>query len=96
MSMLSPPPLQRDFIVLEGGRYTVDPIWLKWFLDQVTTINTLNAAAPTAAALVTTVVTMTNGAGAAIGTLNNSPAAGDPTKWVPFDDNGTIRYIPTW
>lgn len=37
-----------------------------------------------------------NGAGAAAGTLTNAPAAGDPTKWIPIDDNGTTRYIPAW
>jgi hypothetical protein len=37
-----------------------------------------------------------NGAGAALGTLANAPAAGDPTKWIPIDDNGTTRYIPAW
>lgn len=40
--------------------------------------------------------TCTNGAGAGAGTLTNAPAAGNPTKWVPFDDNGTTRYIPMW
>ena len=39
---------------------------------------------------------LTNGAAAAAGTLLNAPAAGNPTKWVPINDNGTIRYIPTW
>jgi hypothetical protein len=39
---------------------------------------------------------LTDGAAAAAGTLLNAPAAGNPTKWVPIDDNGTIRYIPTW
>jgi len=37
-----------------------------------------------------------NGAGAAAGTLTNAPAAGDPTKWIRIDDNGTIRHIPAW
>ena len=37
-----------------------------------------------------------NGAAAALGTLTNAPAAGDPTKWVPIDDNGTTRYLPAW
>lgn len=48
------------------------------------------------AALIKTSVAMNNGAAAAAGTLLNAPAAGNPTKWVPFDDNGTIRYIPAW
>lgn len=43
-----------------------------------------------------TKTTATNGAAAALGTLTNAPTAGNPTKWVPFDDNGTTRYIPMW
>lgn len=38
----------------------------------------------------------TNNAGAAVGTLNNSPLAGNPTKWIKINDNGTIRSIPCW
>jgi hypothetical protein len=41
-------------------------------------------------------VTLNNGAGASAGTLTNAPTAGNPTKWVPIDDNGTTRYIPAW
>jgi hypothetical protein len=37
-----------------------------------------------------------NGAGAGAGTLTNAPAAGNPTKWIPVDDNGTTRHIPAW
>lgn len=37
-----------------------------------------------------------NGAAAQTGTLTNAPAAGNPTKWIPIDDNGTTRYIPAW
>jgi hypothetical protein len=37
-----------------------------------------------------------NGAGAQAGTITNSPTAGNPTKWIPIDDNGTTRYIPAW
>ena len=33
---------------------------------------------------------------AATGTLTNAPAAGNPTKWIAIDDNGTTRYIPAW
>lgn len=39
---------------------------------------------------------LTNGAGVAAGTLLNAPAAGNPTKWMPFDDNGITRYVPAW
>jgi hypothetical protein len=38
----------------------------------------------------------TDGAGAQAGTLTNAPAVGNPTKWIPIDDNGTTRYIPAW
>lgn len=44
----------------------------------------------------TTSVALTNGAAAAAGTLTNAPTAGNPTKWAPVNDNGTIRYIPMW
>ena len=44
----------------------------------------------------TTSTALTNGAGAGAGTLTNAPAAGDPTKWIGINDNGTTRYIPAW
>jgi hypothetical protein len=44
----------------------------------------------------TTSTALTNGAGAAAGTLLNAPAAGNPTKWIGINDNGTVRYIPAW
>lgn len=43
-----------------------------------------------------TSVALGNGAGAAAGTLLNAPAAGNPTKWIGINDNGTTRYIPAW
>lgn len=46
--------------------------------------------------LLQTSVSLTNGAGANTGTLTNAPAAGNPTKWIPINDNGTTRYIPAW
>lgn len=48
------------------------------------------------ATLHTTSVSLTNGAAVALGTLSNAPVAGNPTKWVPINDNGTTRYIPAW
>lgn len=39
---------------------------------------------------------MTNNAGASVGTLTNAPAAGNPTKWIGFNDAGTLRFIPAW
>lgn len=38
----------------------------------------------------------TDGAAAQAGTLTNAPAAGNPTKWIPINDNGTTRYLPAW
>lgn len=46
--------------------------------------------------LLTTSAALTNGAAAAAGTLLNAPIAGNPTKWIPVNDNGTTRYIPAW
>lgn len=39
---------------------------------------------------------LADGAGAAAGTLTNAPVAGNPTKWIPIDDNGVTRFIPAW
>ena len=39
---------------------------------------------------------LTNAAAAQAATLLNSPVMGNPTKWVPVNDNGTIRYVPLW
>lgn len=46
--------------------------------------------------LIASNVALTNNAAAQVGTLTNSPTAGNPTKWIPINDNGTIRNIPTW
>jgi hypothetical protein len=46
--------------------------------------------------LLTTSVSLTNGAGSSVGTLTNAPSVGNPTKWIPIVDNGTTRYIPCW
>lgn len=43
-----------------------------------------------------TSVALANGAAAATATLTNAPTAGNPTKWVPINDNGTTRYFPAW
>lgn len=46
--------------------------------------------------LMRTKTSWSTGAGASTGTLTNAPAVGNPTKWIPVDDNGTTRYIPAW
>lgn len=53
----------------------------------------LNISATT---MINTSTSFTNGAAAALGTLTNAPTAGNPTKWIPVNDNGTTRYIPAW
>lgn len=39
---------------------------------------------------------ITDGAGAALGTLANSPVAGPATVWVPIRINGVTRHFPAW
>lgn len=51
---------------------------------------------PGGAVFLQTTTALTNGAGAAAGTITNAPTAGNPTKWVGINDNGTTRYIPAW
>jgi hypothetical protein len=46
--------------------------------------------------LMQTTSAWTDGAGVATGTLTNAPSAGNPTKWIAVDDNGTTRKIPAW
>jgi hypothetical protein len=48
------------------------------------------------ATLMVTSAALANGAAAAAGTLANAPVAGNPTKWIGINDNGTVRYIPAW
>jgi hypothetical protein len=46
--------------------------------------------------LLATSAALTNNAAANAGTLTNAPAIGNPTKWIPINDNGTVRNIPAW
>lgn len=46
--------------------------------------------------LIHTGTTLSNNAGANVGTLTNAPTVGNPSKWIAIDDNGTTRKIPTW
>ena len=48
------------------------------------------------ATLISSSVALSDGAGALAGTLLNSPVAGNPSKWVAINDNGTTRYLPVW
>jgi len=40
--------------------------------------------------------TITGGSTGNSPTLTAGPVTGNPTKWLPYDDNGTVRYIPAW
>lgn len=79
--LASPPPIGST--VRNTGAFTT--------LLADTSITT--AGGPT---VISTYSALSNGAGAGAGTLLNAPAAGNPTKWIGINDNGTIRYIPTW
>ena len=46
--------------------------------------------------LISSDIDLTDGVGIATATLNTAPVSGEPTKWVPIDDNGTTRYLPAW
>jgi hypothetical protein len=51
------------------------------------------------AALLTTNTALTGNSGSNAATMyynTDSPVAGEPTKWIAINDNGTTRYIPTW
>ena len=71
-------------------------------LSSTPSVTSLTATSVTAAITDTTTnliasnATLTDGAGVSVGTLTNAPAAGNPTKWVAINDNGTTRYIPAW
>jgi hypothetical protein len=87
----------QETLSIQGGFL---PIWSARLDDGVTiaemkfTNNGLSIMGDTT--MIHTATSWANGAAAAAGTLNNAPAAGNPTKWIPVDDNGTTRYIPAW
>lgn len=41
-------------------------------------------------------VSLGTGAASSTATLTNAPVSGNPSKWVPVDDQGTTRYLPLW
>lgn len=73
--------------IMSFGNTTTNPLYQ--FLGTSTLTHGSNV-------LLATTQALADGAGANVGTLNNAPIAGDPTKWVPIDDNGTTRYVPVW
>lgn len=65
-------------------------------IDQYGSITSAGDITTGSTTLHKTSVALTNGAAAQTATLTNAPAAGNPTKWIPINDNGTTRYIPAW
>ena len=53
---------------------------------------TLSSASP----LLSTSVPLTDSSAGQTATLTNGPTAGNPTKWIAINDNGTTRNIPAW
>lgn len=81
-----------DAGVATGSIITAGGIYLAKSLIVGTTITKPGGTSP----LISTNTAITSGAAAQIGTLTNAPLAGNPTSWVPINDNGTTRYIPAW
>lgn len=59
-------------------------------------ITVLSVTVSSAAFLISSNVGLTNNAAAQVATMTNGPTAGNPTKWIPINDNGTTRNIPAW
>jgi hypothetical protein len=80
--------------VVGGGYFYVTGGFLHW-VDPNGTDSQLSETV--AGQLASSALTaFTNNAGASAGTLGNAPVAGNPTKWIPINDAGTIRNIPAW
>jgi fibronectin-binding autotransporter adhesin len=76
-----------------GGSYTTPALRISGSTGNATFSAALTIGSAT---LITTSVAFTNGAAAQVATMTNGPTAGNPTKWIPVNDNGTTRYIPAW
>lgn len=50
----------------------------------------------TATFILRNTATITGASTGNVPTLTAGPVTGNPTKWLPYDDNGTTRYIPSW
>lgn len=72
----------------DAGAYALQVTGAAIFSSTVTTLG--------GATFHTTSSALTDGAGAAVATFTNAPVAGNPTKWIGLNDNGTTRYIPAF
>jgi hypothetical protein len=85
-------PIYKMYSCASGAAGTAPGTFNQVFaVDLTTGIMTLGNAQ-----LLATNVALTNNAAAQAATLTNGPTAGNPTKWIPINDNGTIRNIPAW
>lgn len=80
--------------ITNGGYFTVQAGILTW-VDQSGTITQMSNSTP-GHLIDSANVALTNNAAAQVATITNGPLAGNPTKWIPINDNGTIRNIPAW
>src|SRR6185369_7084103 len=90
------PVLQMLVSVLAGANITVSRTGDSFTValsGSVVTASVTSALTNTTGKLIDSNVGLTNGAAAALGTLANAPTAGNPTKWIPINDNGTTRYV---
>lgn len=75
-----------------GAQGTVPGTFTQVFrVDLTTGLLTLGSTT-----LLATNVALTNAAAAQTATMTNGPTAGNPTKWIQINDNGTTRSIPAW
>lgn len=88
----------RVFSIEDGGELQVGPTGTLY--SQVGSsgflLNTGMLVVPGMSHVLQTRSALPSGAGALIGTLTNAPSALSPSKWIPFNDNGTTRYVPAW
>lgn len=77
--------------VLAKSLGLTENLYVGGVINGASTITTLGGAT-----FHTTSSALTNGAGVSVGTLTTAPSAGNPTKWIGINDNGTTRYIPAW
>jgi hypothetical protein len=83
-------------IVFSDGNTNVIRLDYNYTTSSVWTFAAPIAVPGAANPVLTTTSAVTSGAGSGAGTLTNAPSAGNPSKWIPFNDNGTTRYIPAW
>lgn len=81
---------------LPAGTHSLAPLDSPTFTTPALGVASATSLTLASTTLLTTSVALTNGAAAQTATMTNGPTAGNPTKWIPINDNGTTRYIPAW